>query len=121
MAGDIAGLIKHPELVGRLVVVSAPFMRSGFYPDILAQQRQVTAEAAEAVKQTPMFQLYASKAPRPEDWRASKRPRSSSPAMQISSRPRTPWSSSDFSAVASATGDGMARDAGSRGSPSCRV
>jgi pimeloyl-ACP methyl ester carboxylesterase len=93
MAGDIAALIKHlkldrpdvmgyslgggvalfvairhPELVGRLVVVSTPFRRNGFYPDILAQQEQVSGAAAEAMKQTPMYQLYASLAPRPEDW-----------------------------------------------------
>src|SRR5213593_2822702 len=60
--------IRHPEVVGKLVVVSTPFRRSGFYPDILAQQGQVTAAAAEAMKQTPMYQLYASLAPRPEDW-----------------------------------------------------
>jgi pimeloyl-ACP methyl ester carboxylesterase len=60
--------IRHPEVVGKLVVVSSPFKRSGFYPDILAQQGQVTAAAAEAMKQTPMYQLYSSIAPRPEDW-----------------------------------------------------
>src|SRR5881628_3037116 len=60
--------IRHPELVRRLVVVSMPFKRSAFYPDILAQQAQVTAAAADAMKQTPMYQLYASIAPRPEDW-----------------------------------------------------
>lgn len=60
--------IRHPELVGKLVVVSTPIKRSAFYPDILAQQGQVTAAAAEAMKQTPMYQLYASIAPRPEDW-----------------------------------------------------
>jgi pimeloyl-ACP methyl ester carboxylesterase len=60
--------IRHPELVGRLVIVSTPIRRDAFYPEILAQQGQVTAEAAEAMKQTPMYQLYASIAPRPEDW-----------------------------------------------------
>jgi pimeloyl-ACP methyl ester carboxylesterase len=60
--------IRHPERVGKLVVVSTPFRRSGFYPNILAQQGQVNAAAADAMKQTPMYQLYASIAPRPEDW-----------------------------------------------------
>jgi pimeloyl-ACP methyl ester carboxylesterase len=93
MAGDIAALIKHlkldkpdvmgyslgggvaifvavqhPELVGRLVIVSTPFRRDGFYPDILVQQGYVTADAAESMKQTPMYELYARLAPRPEDW-----------------------------------------------------
>jgi pimeloyl-ACP methyl ester carboxylesterase len=60
--------IRHPELVGKLVVVSTPIKRSAFYPEILAQQGLVTAEAAEAMKQTPMYQTYASLAPRPQDW-----------------------------------------------------
>jgi pimeloyl-ACP methyl ester carboxylesterase len=60
--------IRHPELVRKLVVVSTPIRRDAFYPDILRQQGQVTAAAAEAMKQTPMYQMYASIAPRPEDW-----------------------------------------------------
>jgi pimeloyl-ACP methyl ester carboxylesterase len=93
MAGDIAALIKHlklerpdlmgyslgggvafhtairhPELVGKLVIVSTNFRRSAFYPEILGQQGQVGPAAAEAMKQTPMYQMYARLAPRPEDW-----------------------------------------------------
>jgi len=60
--------IRHPEAVGKLVIVSTPIRRDAFYPDILKQQGQVTAAAAEAMKQTPMYQMYASIAPRPEDW-----------------------------------------------------
>jgi len=52
--------IRHPDVVRKLVL--------GFYPEILAQQGQVGPAAAEAMKQTPMYQLYASLAPRPEDW-----------------------------------------------------
>jgi len=70
LGGGVAVLlaIRHPELVGKLVIVSTPIRRDAFYADILRQQGQVTAEAAEAMKQTPMYQLYASIAPRPEDW-----------------------------------------------------
>jgi len=70
LGGGVALLtaIRHPEVVDKLVVVSTPFRRNGFYPDILAQQGQVTAAAAEAMKQTPMYQMYASLAPRPQDW-----------------------------------------------------
>jgi pimeloyl-ACP methyl ester carboxylesterase len=60
--------IRHPELVGKLVIVSTNFKRSGIYPEMLAQQEHVGPQAAEAMKQTPMYQLYASIAPRPEDW-----------------------------------------------------
>ena len=93
MAGDIAALIthlkldrpdvvgyslgggvafflalRHPELVRKLVLVSTPLRRDAFYPDILVQQEQVGPQAAEMLKQTPMYQAYASLAPRPEDW-----------------------------------------------------
>jgi pimeloyl-ACP methyl ester carboxylesterase len=70
LGGGVALLtaIRHPDVVGKLVVVSTPIRRNAFYADILAQQAQVTAAAAEALKQTPMYQLYASIAPKPEDW-----------------------------------------------------
>src|SRR5258708_18869466 len=93
MAGDIAALITHlkldrpdvigyslgggvaffvalhhPELVRKLVLVSTPVKRDAFYPEILSQQGQVGPEAAEMMKHTPMYQLYASIPPRPKDW-----------------------------------------------------
>jgi pimeloyl-ACP methyl ester carboxylesterase len=60
--------VRHPEVVDRLVIVSTPFRRNGFYADILAQQGFVNANAAEMMKQTPMYQLYAALAPRVEDF-----------------------------------------------------
>ena len=52
LGGGVALLLalRHPELVGKLVVVSTPIRRDAFYPDILAQQGQVTPAAAEAMK-----------------------------------------------------------------------
>jgi pimeloyl-ACP methyl ester carboxylesterase len=71
MGGGVAlqTAIRHPEVVNKLIVASTPFKRDGFYPEILAQQAMVTAEAAEMMKQTPMYQLYDSIAPRKEDWK----------------------------------------------------
>jgi pimeloyl-ACP methyl ester carboxylesterase len=60
--------IRHPEVVGKLVVVSTPIRREAFYPEILMQMGQVNAAAAEGFKSTPMYQLYASLAPRPGDF-----------------------------------------------------
>ena len=70
LGGGVALLVaaRHPELVRKLVAVSTPFRRNGFYADILAQQQQVNAAAAEFMKQTPMYELYAAIAPRPEDF-----------------------------------------------------
>jgi pimeloyl-ACP methyl ester carboxylesterase len=93
MAGDIAALIDHlelatPDVVGyslgggvalqtasqfpakvrRLVMVSANTRPDAIYPEMRAQQGQVSAAAAEFMKETPMYQLYQRVAPRPEDF-----------------------------------------------------
>ena len=60
--------VKHPELIGRLVVVSANIRRDAIYADMLAQQGQVGPDAVEFMKDTPMYQLYQRVAPRPEDF-----------------------------------------------------
>jgi pimeloyl-ACP methyl ester carboxylesterase len=93
MAADIAALIDHlklatPDVVGyslgggvalqtasqfpakvrRLVMVSANLRPDAIYPEMRAQQGQVSAAAAEFMKETPMYQLYQRVAPRPEDF-----------------------------------------------------
>jgi pimeloyl-ACP methyl ester carboxylesterase len=60
--------IRRPELVRRLVSVSANIRRNAIYPEMLAQQLQVGPEAVELLKDTPMYQLYQRVAPRPEDF-----------------------------------------------------
>src|ERR1700737_4131636 len=82
MAADIAALIDHlgldrPDVVGyslggggalhtaakfptkgrRLVSASANIRRDAIYPEMLAQQGQVSGAAAEFMKDTPMYQL----------------------------------------------------------------
>jgi pimeloyl-ACP methyl ester carboxylesterase len=93
MAGDIVALIDHlgvespdvvgfslgggvalqvgfqaPDKIGRLVAASANIRRDAIYPEMLAQQEQVGAAAAEFMKETPMYELYQRVAPRPEDF-----------------------------------------------------
>jgi len=58
--------IRHPEKVGRLVSASANIRRDAIYPDMLEQQGQVSAAAAEFMKDTPMYELYQRVAPHPE-------------------------------------------------------
>ncbi|MFD5327121.1 alpha/beta fold hydrolase [Streptomyces sp. NPDC127092] len=60
--------IQHPDLVRRLVVVSMPARREGWFPEVTAQMDQMHVGAAEALKQSPMYELYARIAPRVEDW-----------------------------------------------------
>ncbi len=60
--------IRHPEVVGKLVAVSANIRRNAIYPEMLAMQGQVSAGAIEFMKDTPMYELYQRVAPRPEDF-----------------------------------------------------
>ena len=70
LGGGVALLtaIKYPAMIRRLVSASANIRRDAIYPDMLAQQGQVGAAAAEFMKDTPMYQLYQRVAPRPEDF-----------------------------------------------------
>ena len=93
MAGDIAALIRHlgldkpdlvgyslgggvalmtalnyPELVGKAVVASAHIKYDALDPAMYAQQEQVGAAAADALKATPMYEGYVAVAPRPENF-----------------------------------------------------
>src|SRR5499427_6539160 len=49
---------KYPARAGRLVVASANIRPDAIYPAIRAQQGQMSAAAAEFMKDTPMYQLY---------------------------------------------------------------
>jgi pimeloyl-ACP methyl ester carboxylesterase len=60
--------IRHPQVVRKLVLVSTPFSRDGWYPEVRVGMEQMGPEAAEPMKQTPMYEVYSSVAPRPEDW-----------------------------------------------------
>jgi pimeloyl-ACP methyl ester carboxylesterase len=60
--------IQHPDLVRRLVLVSHPCQRNGWYPESLAGMDQMGSQLAEPLKQSPMYQIYAEVAPRVQDW-----------------------------------------------------
>lgn len=60
--------VQHPDMVRRLVLVSAGFAQDGFYPEMLPMQAQVGAAMAEMMKPTPMYQSYAAVAPKVEDF-----------------------------------------------------
>src|SRR5467141_2391542 len=70
VGGEVAlrAAIQHPEVVRKLVIVSATFRRDGWYPEIVAGMTQMGPAAAAQMKQTPMYQSYSQIAPRPEDW-----------------------------------------------------
>ncbi|MBL1074009.1 alpha/beta hydrolase [Nocardia sp. 2] len=92
MADDIAGLIghlglgqadvlgyslgggvalqiatRHPDQVSALGVVSAPYRSDGWLPEMRAG---MAAMDAEAMRSTPMYQIYTGVAPDPNGWTA---------------------------------------------------
>ena len=50
--------IRHPDVVRKLVLISTPFKRDGFYPEVLENMAQMGPEAAKFMKQSPLNQLY---------------------------------------------------------------
>jgi pimeloyl-ACP methyl ester carboxylesterase len=60
--------VKYPEKVGKLVMAAANIRRDAIPAEMLAQQGQVNAAAAEFMKDTPMYELYHRVAPRPDDF-----------------------------------------------------
>jgi pimeloyl-ACP methyl ester carboxylesterase len=90
MADDIAGLIehlglaradvlgyslggavalqtafRHPERVNKLILISTPFKRAGWHPEM---QIGMTAIEPESFMETPIYQAYIQVAPKPEDF-----------------------------------------------------
>lgn len=57
--------IKHPELVDRLVLVSAPYNKSGYYPSIVASWSQISPAGFAGMA---MEQVYQQTAPDPNHW-----------------------------------------------------
>ena len=66
--------VQHPEMVRRLVLVSAGFRQDGFYAEMIALQAQMSGAIADRMKDTPMYQSYAAIAPHPEDFPTAARP-----------------------------------------------
>jgi pimeloyl-ACP methyl ester carboxylesterase len=60
--------VKYPAKVRRLVMASVHIRPGAIYAAMREQQGQLSAAAAEFMKDTPMYQLYQRVAPRPEDF-----------------------------------------------------
>ena len=60
--------IQHPALLRRLVLVSAPCRRAGWYPEVLAAMAAQNERVGEQMRGTPPHQVYERVAPRPDDW-----------------------------------------------------
>lgn len=61
---------RHPELVERLVVVSAPFSDTGWHADVMANFRTTGSHQAPDVMESFIFHDHAALAPKPEEFPA---------------------------------------------------
>jgi pimeloyl-ACP methyl ester carboxylesterase len=60
--------VKYPDKVRKLVIAGTHIKRDAIPAEMLAQQGQLNASAAEFMKDTPMYQHYQAVAPHPEDF-----------------------------------------------------
>jgi pimeloyl-ACP methyl ester carboxylesterase len=60
--------IRHPQLVRRLVVISAPVKTEGWAIEMRETTGGFSPEVAESYMEFPIYTTYAAVAPRPEDW-----------------------------------------------------
>jgi pimeloyl-ACP methyl ester carboxylesterase len=58
--------VQHPGLVRRLVLISAGFSSDGFHPEMRPIQAQMTGAMADAMRDTPMYDMYMKLAPEPD-------------------------------------------------------
>jgi pimeloyl-ACP methyl ester carboxylesterase len=56
--------LRHPDRLGKLVLMSTIYNTEGYYPQIFEGLKQATAEAMPPIMQ----EMYTSVAPRPQDW-----------------------------------------------------
>jgi len=67
LGGEVAlqTTIRHPDLIHKLVLVSAAFKHGGFYPEVLESFEHMGPDAAQFMSQSPLAKLYPNK-----DWAA---------------------------------------------------
>jgi pimeloyl-ACP methyl ester carboxylesterase len=63
--------VRHPDAVRRLVVISAPFRRAGWFPEVLAGFDRMTGTALFAMlRQSPLYAQWSKVAPDPSSFPA---------------------------------------------------
>jgi pimeloyl-ACP methyl ester carboxylesterase len=60
--------LQQPHAVRRLVLVSTAFSDDGYYPELKAQQVQLSGKFLPMMKDTPMYKSYVAVAPVPGDF-----------------------------------------------------
>lgn len=59
---------RHPDLVRRLVVISAPFRQDGWHADVLVGFRSVRAASMPDFEGTEMYRNHVALAPKPDEF-----------------------------------------------------
>jgi pimeloyl-ACP methyl ester carboxylesterase len=60
---SLRATIQHPELVRRLVLLSAPCRRDGWFPDVLTAMKNNNRANFDQFRQSPMYAAFAEIAP----------------------------------------------------------
>ena len=62
-SSSLRAAIQHPDLIHRLVLVSIPFRRTGWFPEVLQGMAGVNSGLFDMMKQSPMYAAYEAVAP----------------------------------------------------------
>lgn len=60
--------VQHPDRVRRLVLVSTVYGDDGWYAEMRAQQKQMSAAIMPMIAETPLYKTYKAIAPKPGDF-----------------------------------------------------
>jgi pimeloyl-ACP methyl ester carboxylesterase len=60
---SLRAVIQHPECARRLVLVSIPYRRDGWYPGVLDQMDKIGRGGFASMKQSPVYQAWSAVAP----------------------------------------------------------
>src|SRR4051812_40629144 len=60
---SLRAAIQHPEVLRRLVLVSVPCRRTGWFPEVLAGMDQISRAGFPMMSRTPLYERYAAVAP----------------------------------------------------------
>ena len=60
---SLRAAIRHPDVLRRLVLVSMPCRRTGWFPEVLAGMDQISRAGFPMMSRTPLYDAYAAVAP----------------------------------------------------------
>jgi pimeloyl-ACP methyl ester carboxylesterase len=70
LGGEVAFrlAVQHPRLVRRLILVSIPFRRDAYFPEVIAAFDAMSPDTAAMLRQSPVYAHYERVAPDPQAW-----------------------------------------------------